>query len=672
INPNIAFDVQYSLEEAQAMHRVMRPLLGVMLGAAALALIAFPLALRGSLVQPVARLLDGVRRVNAGERDVTVPVGVRDEVGRLTEGFNAMTASLRDAEADLRAHADDLERRVEARTLELATSKAEVEAQAQRLEELDRLKTRFFANVSHEFRTPLTLLLGPIDDALAGRYGDVDPRLGAQLPVMQRNARRLLDLINQLLDLAKLESAGLDLNRQPVDLVALARGVVGTFASRAERGEVALLFDTEAEVLPAALDGRKIEGVLTNILANALAFTKPSGKVRVGVSQEVEEAVLTITDTGVGIATEDLPHVFDRFRQVDGSATRTHEGTGIGLALAKELVELHGGSISVESTVGFGTQFTVRVPIEAEGVDLSEAPARSATPVTPVPEPNSHRQLEEQAVSSPQGVADDDRPMVLLVEDNADLRAFVRGHLAERYRVVEAADGRAGLEAAREHGPDLVLSDVMMPEMDGITLTRAIKADDRLGDTPVVLLTARADEDSILDGLGAGADDYLSKPFSPAELLARVDNFVTARREMRERYSDELVIGASQITVSSAEAAFLEQVRDVVEDGLDIASFGVEALAEAVGLSRRQLGRRMRDALDTSPSAFIRERRLTRAAQLLSQEAGTVSEVAYAVGYRDPEHFSKQFRKRFGTAPSTYRGSGDAERILESLSEPGR
>ncbi|MEM1054298.1 MAG: ATP-binding protein [Bacteroidota bacterium] len=655
LNPNLTNGVAQTLEQAESLQGAMVRLLGLMGAVVVFALVVLPLSLQGSLVRPVRRLLDGVRRVNEGEREVTVDVGVRDEVGQLTEGFNAMTGSLRDAEADLRAYADDLEHRVAERTAELAERTAEVEAQARRLEEMDRLKTRFFANVSHEFRTPLTLLLGPIDDALAGRYGTPDPRLAEQLPVMQRNARRLLGLINQLLDLAKLEVAGLDLDRQPTDLVALARGVVGTFASRAERGGVALLFDAEVDRLAAALDGPKIEGVLTNVLANALAFTKPGGKVRVSVVRDGDKAVLTVADTGIGIAADDLPHVFDRFRQVDGSATRTHEGTGIGLALAKELVELHGGMIGVESAVGFGTCFTVRLPIEAEGVDLSALPASGASREVPEVSGDGLAEAPEPILEAEEE-GPDDRPLVLLVEDNADLRAFVRGHLAERYRVVEAADGRAGLEAAREHDPDLVLSDVMMPEMSGIDLARALKADARLGDVPVVLLTARADEDSVLDGLGAGADDYLAKPFSPAELLARVDNFVASRRGMRERYSDEVLVGPSQMTVPSAKAAFLEQVRDATEAHLGDDAFGVERLAEEVGLSRRQLGRRMRDALDTSPSQFIRELRLARAAQLLEQDAGTVAEVAYAVGYRDPEHFSKQFRKAYGATPSAYVG----------------
>ncbi|MEM0963619.1 MAG: ATP-binding protein [Bacteroidota bacterium] len=644
LNPNLTNGVAQTLEQAESLQGAMIRLLGLMGAVVVFALVVLPFSLQGSLVRPVRRLLDGVRRVNEGEREVTVEVGVRDEVGQLTEGFNAMTGSLRDAEADLRAYAGHLEARVEARTAELAERTAEVEAQAARLEELDRLKTRFFANVSHEFRTPLTLLIGPIEDALAGRYGDLDSRLADQLPVMQRNARRLLDLVNQLLDLAKLEAAGLDLDRQPADLVALARGGVATFAARAERGGVALLFDAPP-ALAVPVDAVKIEGVLTNLLANALAFTGPGGKVRVRVAAEGDRAVLAVEDTGVGIGADDLPHVFDRFRQVDGSATRTHEGTGIGLALAKELVEMHDGTIEVESAVGFGTRFTVLLPRSENGaVGLAEAEVLVAP---------SEIGGDGVAEPAPEPVADD-RPVVLVVEDHADLRAFVRSHLADRYRVVEAENGAAGLEAAKAHAPDLVLSDVMMPELDGVALTRALKADARLADVPVVLLTAKADEKSMLDGLDAGADDYLAKPFSPAELRARVDNAVAARRQMRERYSDEVVVGPSQIVVPSSEAVFLARLRDEAEAHLADDAFGVERLADAVGLSRRQLGRRLKDALSTTPGAFLRDLRLARAAQLLEQAAGTVAEVAYAVGYRDPEHFSKQFRKVYGATPSAY------------------
>ena len=637
------------------MHNKSVPLFGLMLVATVGAIVAFPLALRRNLVQPVGRLLDGVRRVNAGDRDVSLPLGVRDEVGRLTEGFNAMTASLREAEDELRSYAHQLEARVEERTAELQASTEEIESQARQLEELDRLKTRFFANISHEFRTPLTLILGPLDDALAGRHGPLDEAVVHQFEVMQRNARHLLNLINQLLDLSKLEAGAFEIETTPTDLASLARVSAGMFSSHADRDGIALLFDAPSEPIVATVDPERIDAILTNLVANALAFTDSGGKVRVSVGMDGGEAVLTVEDTGRGIAAKDLPHIFDRFRQVDGSSTRAQGGTGIGLALAKELTELHNGTLSVQSTVGFGTRFTIRLPAtpdapipetESSVSSPAEEPVEAAPPLT-----------SSMEVPAPSTTATDDRPLVLVVEDNVDLRAFVRSHIEEHYRVVEAENGRIGLELARQMRPHLILSDVMMPELDGVELTRAIKADARLSDIPVVLLTARSDEASTLDGLTAGADDYLTKPFSPSELLARVANAVTARQHMRNRYSDEVIVGPSEVVVSSAEAAFLERVRDVAEAHLDDSNFGIDALAHEVGMSRRQLGRRLRQALDTSPAAFVRSLRLARAAQLLEQQAGTVAETAYAVGYRDPDHFSKQFREAYGVVPSAFRST---------------
>ncbi|MEO1630354.1 MAG: ATP-binding protein [Bacteroidota bacterium] len=669
-NPNVVDGIP-APEVMAEYHEAMLPLLVLMGIATVLALVVFPWALKGSLVRPVERLLEGVRRVNAGERDVTVPVGVHDEVGRLSEGFNAMTASLQDAEEELRAYATDLEVRVAARTEELRASKAEVEAQALRLEELDRLKTRLFANLSHEFRTPLTILLGPIEDALASDTPMPEP-LAGQLPSMQQSARRLLDLINQLLDLAKLEAGALDLNSEETDVVALARGVAATFAGPAERKGLGLLFDAQVSALSMPLDAQQIETVLTNLVANALAFTERGGKIRVSVGAEHGDAVVAVEDTGTGIAAAALPYVFDRFRQADGSTTRTHGGTGIGLALAKELVELHGGTIGVESTVGFGTRFTVRLPLGAVDVD-AEAAAQAGVPTVPRTEQRSAPTVlatgdGEAAMldlpipvsatpgDDPPAVAtsNDRRPLVLVVEDHAGLRAYIRSHLAERYRVLEAENGAVGLETARACRPDLVLSDVMMPELDGVALTRALRAEPALADVPIVLLSAWADEQSTLAGLEAGADDYLTKPFSPDELRARLSNFVATRHRLRARYSDEVVVGPSEIVVPSAEAAFLERVRDAAEAGLGDPSFGVDALAAEVGLSRRQLGRRLRASLDTAPGVFLRQLRLARAAQLLTQQAGTVAEVAYAVGYRDADHFAKQFRKTYGTLPSAY------------------
>ncbi len=371
--------------------------------------------------------------------------------------------------------------------------------------------------------------------------------------------------------------------------------------------------------------------------------------------------MITLTDTGQGIPPEELPHVFDRFHQVDGSTTRVHEGTGIGLALTRELVRLHGGTIEVESKVGFGATFTVRLPQGTEhlkpGDIVSEEEIEEPVPPRPdvgEPAPDPVPVEAEGEPPEPRAVLLDNAPTVLIVEDNADMRAYLRGHLETRYRVVETPDGQAGLEAARTIKPDLVLSDVMMPRLDGYALCRALKAEASLSHIPVVLLTARADDESRLEGLGLGADDYLTKPFNAEELLVRVENLIEIRRHLRARFSSEVRVGPSEVIVPAAEAVFLERVRVVVEDRLDDSTFGVEILADEVGLSKRQLQRKLRASTQLSVAGYIRSMRLERAAQLLHQRSGTVSEVAYKVGFRSVDHFSKLFRQIYGVPPSQY------------------
>ena len=343
---------------------------------------------------------------------------------------------------------------------------------------------------------------------------------------------------------------------------------------------------------------------------------------------------------------ESLDRVFDRFYQAETSVDGL--GTGIGLALARDLAELHGGSLVAESTPGFGSVFTLRLPLGSE-------PARDAegeTAETPSAAWETDDAFDEDD-AEPES-APDDAPLVLLVEDHVEVRAFLRDTLASRYRIAEASSGEAALAAARAAPPDLIVSDVMMPGLDGFDLVRALRADGVLAPIPVILLTARADEASRLEGLDAGADDYLAKPFSAAELKARAENLIELRRALRRRYSDEVVVGPSQVTVPSADAVFLDEVRAAVEQHIGNSEFGVEWLADEVHLSRRQLHRKLRALTGLSSVAYIRMMRLERAAQLLEQHAGTVSEVAYRVGFRDADYFGRLFRQAYGHPPSEH------------------
>ncbi len=553
------------------------------------------------------------------------------------------------------------EAQLESQNLMLEGQKDALEKQKQHLVELDAQKSRFFANISHEIRTPLTLILGPLRDALEGHVES--ERLGTNVPMMYRNARRLLRLINQLLDFSKLEAGAMSLNERRMDLVAFLRDIVLSFSQRAERNGVSLSFSADAESFPLVFDPEKLEKVIANLLSNAVKFTDSGGKIHVSVAEQNGRVDIAVQDTGRGIPAEELSNVFDRFYQVDGSAVRDHEGTGIGLALAQELVALHDGSIAVESTVGFGTTFTIRLPIRPlpDGDASDEASDPGSTHMDETlfeghfdDGAGAVGEREDPGGATNGAFAPPEAPVILIVEDNSDMRAYLKSRLQRRYGVVEARDGEEGLELAKTLRPDLILADVMMPKKDGYTLCRELKSDPVLGHIPVVLLTAKDHHEGRLEGLETRADDYVAKPFRTDELLARMENLIDLRRRLKQRFSGQVRLGPSDITVPSEDAAFLEQVREVIEAKMGESDFGVDDLANEVGLSARQLQRRLRSAADLSAAAYIRMMRLERAAQLFEQQAGLVSEVAFRVGFKNADHFSRLFHQVFGVPPSEY------------------
>ena len=569
------------------------------------------------------------------------------------------------------------------RTRELEAEKRKTEAQARHLVELDEAKSRFFANISHEFRTPLTLILGSAESAFDGRYGPLAEAFEKPLGRIRHQAHHLLRLVEQLLDLSRIEHGRLTLHPRRQDLVDLARRLTRSFAPLAERRGLRLTFRSEEPRLPVSFDPDHVEKAVSNLLSNALKFTPDGGKVFVSVDRrdlvEAHWAEVAVRDTGPGIRREDLERIFDRFEQIDGAATRRHEGTGIGLALAKELVELHGGKLLVESEPGYGSSFYVRLPLSGTEEQNARADVDATSPVRRTrPGPAEPSETEPGEVvadraalagdadgpGTPAVTGDGDglaRPLVLVVEDNAEVRAYLRELLAPRYRVLEAEDGAEGLAVARAEQPDLVLSDVMMPGTDGLALLDAFRADEQLRETPVLLLTARAAEADRVEGLTRGADGYLVKPFSAGELKARVGRLIQTRRVLQERYRKELRVEPAGVVVASDEEAFLRRVLEAAEAHLSESGFGAEALAEHVGVSRRQLTRKLKAVAGEPPSDILRRLRLERAAQLLEAGAGTVAEVAYAVGFKSASHFSRAFGKHFGCTPSEYGESEHGE-----------
>jgi len=556
--------------------------------------------------------------------------------------------------------------------------------ESEKLKELDSLKSRFFANISHEFRTPLTLILGPLQK-LFSRAPDEETK--QDLGIMQRNARRLQKLINELLDLSRLESGKMELHASEENLVSLVKSYVQQFESLAKHRGIELIFTSDKEDIPALVDREKIEKILYNLLGNAFKWTGEGGRIQVAVSGQQsavtdltkiadrrlptadlpgQSLVITVSDTGYGIPTEKLPHIFDRFYQANDSYVKDGEGTGIGLALTKELVELHGGVITVESVVNKGSTFRVYFPFlkgerrEERGERRDKGFEREE--MMGILTRNSEhetRNLEPETWNAERETRNA-KPLVLIVEDNSDLRHYIRGILDSDYRILEAGNGRQGLTIALEHIPDLVLTDVMMPEMDGFELSRKLKSDGRTSHIPIILLTARAGIESKIEGLETGADDFLTKPFDQEELQVRVKNLIQQRRKLKERYLR--AAGASLYKLTETPTAelltmdeqFLRRVKHVVENRLSDADFSVDEMASEVHLSRVQLHRKLKALIDMPASDYIRTLRLNRAAELIAHKTANIAEIAYDVGFTNPSHFSEAFKKQFGILPSEY------------------
>ncbi|MFV2057635.1 MAG: response regulator [Thiohalomonadales bacterium] len=427
---------------------------------------------------------------------------------------------------------------------ETEQAKSLIEEQSKKLIEMDRVKSRFLANISHEFRTPLALTIGPLEDALNGHFGKPGEMLNKQLHVMLRNSRRLLRLINQLLDVSKVEAGEMKLNLSNCDLRKFTSKICQAFSSYTERKQIDFTAELGQQPIEIDFDREKMEIVLSNLLSNAVKFTPSGGRVQLILCEKTQTehdgVQITVRDTGPGIAKTNLVNIFDRFYQVDGSLTREHEGTGIGLSLAKELVELHGGQIHVDSDLGFGAEFSVFIPRIVNRTLTRNTTAHNTSPYSNDATQATNIEIAaldiesgNSPVISPQNISGNS-DTVLIVDDNCDIRAYLHTSLSNEFQVLQAANGAEGLKLARLHQPDLIISDIMMPEMDGYELCRAIKQDATLNHIPLIFLTAKASEDTKLEGLEIGADDYISKPFNAKELLVRSRNLITLRKQEKE------------------------------------------------------------------------------------------------------------------------------------------
>ncbi len=537
-------------------------------------------------------------------------------------------------------------------TIEKAAQHVRQLHESHQLKVIDELKTRFFDNITHEFRTPLTLILSPVEQLLQ-RYPE-PADLHQSLRMVERNAWQLLQLINQLLDLAKLESGHLTVSPKTGDLGDFVAQIMRVFEPVAQQKNLTLTYQNDLTDF-VAFDADKLEQIVHNLLANALKFTQ-TGHVAVRLTSEPTVVRLTVTDTGIGIRAEKLPYIFNRFYQVqpaDGSLRHfTNPGTGIGLAFVKELTELMGGCVRVSSVPTgsaepSGTTFTVELPLlRVDPNQPGESAIRQPRPVWAVNDLLTN------------GLADGDEretelPLVLVVEDNPELCAFIARELTGPYRVLTAMDGDEGWRIAQTELPDVLLTDIMMPGMDGYELTRNVKTNPLTDHIAVVMLTAKTAQPSRIEGLQQGADDYIAKPFHVDELRLRLHNLITRQQTLRLHFQQQFGRPDAPIQPETLTDKFIQKLYTLIESRLDDSSFRVNELAQEVGMSRRTLHRKLTSVTNLTIHDFMRQYRLKRSGQLL-REGHNVSETAYRVGYESPAHFSVVFRAFFGKTPTEY------------------
>ena len=528
---------------------------------------------------------------------------------------------------------------------------------ARKLHELDMLKLKFFTNISHEIRTPLTLILGPLEKLLNKDFSKDEAKDNLQL--MQRNAKNLDKLISQLLDFRKLQTGNLKLNLTEADIVAFVRSIVDSFNDFALEKGILLKFNTLKKSLNAAFDPDKIEKILNNLISNALKFTAQGGSITINLSlifdsddndfsesgKENQFIEIIVKDTGKGIAANNLNKIFQRFFQSDNEDSNA--GVGIGLALVKELVTIHKGNVFVNSKPGKGTKFTIRFPYISE---LHEKHTVSDIEENVVDLKSLETFLESESLQNERM----NSKIMLIVEDNADVRKFIAGHFDSTYKIVQARNGEDGRKIALELIPDIIISDVIMPVMDGYELCKQIKNDERTSHIPVLLLTALHSREHEIKGLTSGADDFITKPFDLTVLQAKVENMLSIRESLIQKFTGTVVLEPKNVVISSPDERFLQKAIEVVENNISDSDLDIETFSVKVGVSRMQLYRKLHALTDMTVKEFIRHIRLKRAAQLLVQQKMNVSEVAYDVGFKDLSHFRKCFKREFGMSASEY------------------
>jgi signal transduction histidine kinase/ABC-type sugar transport system substrate-binding protein/DNA-binding response OmpR family regulator len=516
-------------------------------------------------------------------------------------------------------------------------------------EAMAKAQLTFFTNVSHELRTPLTLIADPVDQILSS--GNLKGQNLSLLKMVKRNVNVLMQLVNDILDFRKIQSGKMKLQLSRFDLVKEIRELTDEFRPSAERKKVTVDFSSSDEEFEIVGDRDKIVRIFTNLFSNALKYTSFNGRISVNVYQtNSNEAVFTVQDNGTGMQQDEVDRVFDRFYQ----ARDASGGTGIGLALVKDLVELHHGNVKVTSKKNEGSVFTVTLPVTQKGNVGEITQPENVIPVMGSEGTlgNQEQELKKEKVTN---ALDDDAPTVMVIDDNDDLREYIKNLLSVSYHVLEASDGKRGLELAREYIPDLVISDIMMPVMDGLEFCNKLKSDRTTSHIPVILLTARSMDDQRIEGYQHGADAYITKPFISKLLLARIDNLLSSRIRLRELFSGSREETEKESKLGNPDQQFVEQLRIVIRNMMGHSSLKVEQIGEKLGLSRVQLYRKVKALTGSTPVDLLRNARLEEGKHLLGTTGKTVSEIAYMVGFTTPSYFTTCFKEKYGFSPNETR-----------------
>ena len=528
----------------------------------------------------------------------------------------------------------------------LAKEKIQLEQrhkEAERNHELDQLKIKFLTNLSHEFRTPISLILGPVDNLL---MVEKDERTFQQLNMIKRNGKRLLNLVNQILDFRKMEEHELRLQPSEGELISYIKEVSESFKDLSERKKIDFVFYSEIEQLHTQFDHDKIERILFNLLSNAFKFTYEGGKISLEIEKQSTHTdtsktwvTIRINDTGIGIPHDKKEKIFERFFQNTTATSILNQGTGIGLSITKEFIKMQGGTIEVESEPGKGSTFSIHlpfVPIDAQN--------ENNTPLNVVEVKEEVLQRKDQP----------EIPVVLLVEDNEDFRLYLKENLQKYYKVLEAANGKEGWQKALAYHPQLIVSDISMPYMDGIELTQKIKNDKRTSHIPVILLTALTGEEDVLKGLETGANDYITKPFNYEVLNAKIKNLLTLNSTLKNTYSKQIKVLSPEVEIESEDEKLLKNITVYLEENLTNSQLSVEELSKHLGMSRSSLYSKLLQLTGQTPVEYIRSVKLEKAAVLLEKSDLNIAQIAYSVGFSTPNYFAKSFKAKYNLLPSEY------------------